>query len=66
MEQWRIDIFGCKDGSVTLTFEDQYDAIKNAIKVAQKEPMARIFLLEKIYDDKYELITQLYDGKEET
>ena len=64
MGKWRIDVFKCKSGSATNYFDDQYDAIRYAIKVAQREPGADIFMLENIFEDKYGNITQLYKGKE--
>ena len=46
MKKWRIDVFKCKNGSVTEYFDDQYDAIRYAIKMAQMEPGVDIFILE--------------------
>lgn len=64
MKKWRIDAFKCKNGSISNCFDDQYDAIRYAIKVAQREPGADIFMLENIFEDKYGNIIQLYKGKE--
>ena len=63
MKQWSIDIFR-KNKSTTVYFDDQYDAIRYAIKAAQKEPKTNIYMLEKFFDDKYDNIVLLYEGKE--
>ena len=64
MKKWRIDVFKCKNGSMTEYFDDQYDAIRYAIKMAQMEPGVDIFILENIFEDKYGNITKLYEGDE--
>lgn len=64
MKKWRIDVFKSKNGSMTEYFDDQYDAIRYAIKMAQEEPGVDIFILENIFEDKYGNITQLYEGEE--
>ena len=63
MKQWRIDVFS--KYVETQYFDDQYDAIRYAIKAAQMEPTANIYLLEKISDSKYGNIVQLYKAERE-
>ena len=63
MEKWRIDVFG-KEGNTRAFFNDKNDAIRYAINVAKRKPDANIYMLEKIYDDKYDNIVQLSEAEE--
>lgn len=63
MEKWRIDVFG-KEGNTRAFFNDKNDAIRYAINVAKRKPDVNIYMLEKIYDDKYDNIVQLSEAEE--
>ncbi len=56
MKEYRIDIFDNKK-HMKWYFDTEVDAIIKAVKYKVNNPQAKVFLLEKIFDNVYDVVT---------
>ncbi len=58
MKEYRVDIFDNKQHT-KLYFDEEIDAILKAVKYKIEKPQVKVFLLKKILDDAYDIITEI-------
>ncbi len=58
MKEYRVDIFDNRKHK-KLYFDEEIDAILKAVKYKIEKPQAKVYLLKKISDDAYDVITEI-------